>query len=289
MEENVCENYIRFTENIWPLYKSRLLLERSANVYLVIVKEFLSFVGEDFESVTREDVLRYFGALGHGKLRTGRGMRYSDSSIMERYRVLRTIGRCVEECKDSLDIIDRDYRSPFERLFVDNGAGDVEAHKVPSDDNVASLIENCTDNYEYMKYVIGLAYYCGLSVSEISAIKTANFHWFGNQLYIFIKDGQRKRSVLVPEEFAEILRAHIKDISDSEYLLTNRRSNPVVARDMQRGMNKIGSCWTMCDLRNAAGCRVYGETGSIERTAEFLGIEPKNVPRLIPAAKEKFG
>lgn len=276
-----------FIETIWPRYESRLRLISTRRLYLSFIKEICRHIGRSFENITYVEAFNYFNKLQGGQITFGNGKEYEVSSIYERWCVCRSLSRFMFENVRELGL--ENYIPPFDALNVSAPVMMITGGDIPRNKEILKLMDSCKGGYSYIRYVIGLAFYCGLSVSEIVRLDRRDVFdagEFGIAVAVRGKhaDGDG-RFITVPEPFASELIKYVNDLEEDQGpLFITRRGTPLMPRDMQRGLKALGTEWTLCSLRNAAGCRLMSECNSSEKVAEFLGVTERHMYRFEPAA-----
>jgi integrase len=274
-----------FRDMIWPAYSMGLRSKAIKELYLAFVREICDYVHKSFENITYNDALRFFTDLKNGTITYGNGLRYESSSIYLRWCALRSISSFVLYRVSDFGL--KDYEAPFARIAVDAPAFEITSEQIPVKKEIEGLMDKCKGGYSYMRYVIGLAFYCGLTVSEIANLKRTDLYAFGPCKSVLAGSGRTRRTVPIPEPFGTELVCYVSEHrGDTDSLFASKRKAPLDARNMQRGLKSLGTEWTLSSIRNAAGCLMLSQDWNHKDTAAFLGVTERNVYRFEPAAED---
>lgn len=262
---------------LWKLFEEKFKSDTTAASYRSDLGEFCRFCGKNFESVTKDDVERYYKWM---KQRIEKGS-IRPLTVTKKFRELHSLAQFIAEQKEEREDEGICFSKDYFSLYLKHMEKERElAHSVPIQ-HMDRLLDAASSNT--MQYtILVLLYRAGLTSTEIMRLKKDDLCEYESGGIAIIPD--RQEPCYLPADVWNLLLRWMGEREERSALFYNRNGNMLNTMYISRMMKKL--CfqagvpnYSAESVRNCCAFNLFSYGASAEQVAAQMGRTSQQINR----------
>lgn len=267
-----------FIDTVWLGYERTLKRKKTRDNYFTAVCSLCDFAKQDFTEITAAQAAAYF------QMRKSKEPRPTEKTMHTWLSAYRGLGRYIEDYCKNIPAYET-YRSPFERLYLDEYTDQIHASELPTEKELDQILQTAKnmDDGGQMYLIMLLATKCAMTAGEIRSLTPQKIQQdAGGRVFVVFKEKHgSNRIVKLPDTVKNYLVLNQETFKNREALFLNKNGTPLSERSLQIYVKKlvehagIAHPVTLQDIRNLTIAKMLACGATEEETATYVGIEQR--------------